>query len=130
MKSGRFYFNGMLLVVETQTADGLDIFECERCKQVFDICYLFGDFVGPEDWSHDDLGLSSFGNVGLAQGENGISIVGSTIFGKKSYESLLLMYVSVDPRACNCLVGRGEFQDKTRKAKELTEKVAIFEVTW
>lgn len=79
---------GVFLVVETETADGLDVGAGEGSQEVRDVEDLVGDGVGAEDGTVDYFGLAGEGEVGCAVGEDGVAVVGAAVFGEEADETL------------------------------------------
>jgi hypothetical protein len=78
----------MLRVVQAKASHSTDILRCQRSKKKANVDNLISNIVVPKDIAGDDMRLFRFGDVGLAVGEDGITIVDSVIFGKKPDESL------------------------------------------
>lgn len=78
----------MLLVVQTQTAHGLDIVSGQRCQEGLDFCDPVGYEVLAEDITLDHARLGRFGDVGGSRGENGVAIVDVAVLGQEANEAL------------------------------------------
>lgn len=78
----------MLLVVETQAADGADVLRGQGGKQQADVGHLVGYGVRAKDVAGDETGLLGGPDVGDALGEDGVAVVGAAVAGEEADETL------------------------------------------
>lgn len=88
---GHVGFVGVLLVVETQAADGADVFWCQGGEQEADVLDGVGYAVGAEDVTLNKAGLFGGADVGCARGEEGVAVVGFAVTGEEADETLVVV---------------------------------------
>lgn len=83
----------MLLIVGTKTADGPDIFLCQRGEKQLHLGNTVGYAILSKDIAVNNPRPGGFGDITDARRQNSISVVDLAIFGQKADKALREMSV-------------------------------------
>lgn len=95
----------MLRIIQAQAANALDVLGRQGRKQEPDIGDLICDVMLAEDVTCNHARLAGSGNICYVGRENGVAIVGPTVAGEESNETLGLEYVSWARRSWRSFAG-------------------------